>query len=104
MKTFNTLLVDIFQSNPSAAAASGNIVRCGLSAVGIAAIDPLMRAMGYGWYFTFLGLLGGSLGISGSQVILLKGMEWRGKRAQARDTHDEKKQLPSVVAPRTPKD
>lgn len=56
-------------------------MRCGLSAVGIAAIDPLMRDMGYGWYFTFLGLLGGSLGILGSRLVFFHGMKWRGKRA-----------------------
>lgn len=40
-----------------------------------------MHAMDYGWYFTFLGILGGSLGIGGSHLIASKGMIWRIERA-----------------------
>ena len=71
------MLVDVFPANPSAAAASGDIIRCGLSAAGIAAMDPLMDRMGYGWYFTFLALLASTLGILGSYIIRKKGMTWR---------------------------
>ncbi|KAH7157923.1 major facilitator superfamily domain-containing protein [Dactylonectria estremocensis] len=81
VQTFNTLLVDIFQESPSAAAASGNIFRCGLSAAGVAAMEPLMWRMGYGWYFTFLGLAGGILGLVGREVIVRMGMKWRQDRA-----------------------
>ncbi len=75
--TCNTLLVDIFQDKPSAAAASGNIVRCGLSAAGIAAMEPLMQRIGLGWYFTFLSVLGAIVGLASSEVIKKKGMDWR---------------------------
>ncbi|KAF9773961.1 hypothetical protein IL306_008098 [Fusarium sp. DS 682] len=88
VQTFNTLLVDIFQDSPSAAAASGNIVRCGLSAAGIAAMDSLLEAMGLGWYFTFLGLSGGVLGLLGREVIVKKGMEWRQERDQKKNQAD----------------
>jgi hypothetical protein len=79
------LLVDIFQENPSAAAASGNIVRCGLSAGGIAAMEPLMRKMGLGWYFTFLAVVGGVVGVAGTEFITKKGMQWRLARGSIGD-------------------
>ena len=72
--------MDIFQDKPSAAAASGNIVRCGLSAVGIAAMEPLMERIGSGWYFTFLSLLGAVVGIASCEVLKRKGMNWRRDR------------------------
>jgi hypothetical protein len=75
--TCNTLLVDIFQDSPSAAAASGNIVRCALSAGGIACMQPLMGRIGEGWYFVFLAVVGGAVGVPCTQIITTKGMEWR---------------------------
>lgn len=77
LHTCNTLLVDIFQDKPSAAAASGNIVRCGLSAAGIATMEPLMQRMGLGWYFTLLSVLGAVVGLASCEVIKRKGMDWR---------------------------
>lgn len=69
--------MDIFQDKPSAAAASGNIVRCGLSAAGIAVMEPLMQHMWLGWYFTFLSVLGAIVGLVNCEVIERKGMDWR---------------------------
>ncbi|KLU89999.1 hypothetical protein MAPG_08966 [Magnaporthiopsis poae ATCC 64411] len=77
VQTGNTLLVDVFQENPSAAAASGNIVRCGLSAGGIAAMGPLMAAIGPGFFFTTLALFGTICGVAGTHVLIRKGMQWR---------------------------
>ncbi|KAL8382983.1 hypothetical protein RB595_006652 [Gaeumannomyces hyphopodioides] len=77
VQTGNTLLVDIFQESPSAAAASGNIVRCGLSAGGIAAMGPLMAAIGPGFFFATLALFGTACGVAGTHVLLVKGMQWR---------------------------
>ncbi|KAL8298697.1 hypothetical protein RB597_007352 [Gaeumannomyces tritici] len=77
VQTGNTLLVDIFQESPSAAAASGNIVRCGLSAGGIAAMGPLMAGIGPGFFFAALALFGTICGVAGTHVLLIKGMQWR---------------------------
>ena len=81
LQVFNTLLVDIFPENPSTAAASGNITRCGLSAVAIVVVDPLVRAMGYGWFFTMVAVINSTSG--GTAILLIRryGMCWRQKRA-----------------------
>ena len=83
--TCNTLLVDIFPTSPSAAAAAGNIVRCGMSAGGIAAMEPLMKRMGLGGYFTFLALLGGAVGLVGGEVLVRRGTQWRLARCGVRN-------------------
>ena len=58
----SALLVDIFSDKSSSAYASGQIMRCALSAASAAAVQPLVDAMGLGWYFTahflFIGLSG----------------------------------------------
>ncbi|MCJ1375014.1 hypothetical protein MMC20_006248 [Loxospora ochrophaea] len=79
-QTFNALLVDIFPDSPSTAAASANITRCALSAVAVAVMQPLVDAMGRGWFFTLLGALSGGGGSITVWAIQLWGMEWRGER------------------------
>ena len=54
VQRFNTLLVDIFPSTPSAAAASGNLTRCAMSAGGIAEMQPLLDRLVRDWFFTLL--------------------------------------------------
>lgn len=44
--SFNTLLVDVHPENPSTAAAAATMIRCGLSAAGVAALQPLSEAVG----------------------------------------------------------
>lgn len=83
MQTFNTLLVDINCNIPSTAAASGNLTRCALSANGVAIMQPLLDRMGRGWYFTFLGIVSGVLGVLVVAGIRWKGMEWRQRRLGA---------------------
>lgn len=82
VQTFNTLLVDIFPTNPSTASASGNITRCALSAAGIAAIQPLLEQLDYGWVFTLLAVLAGVTCISATALIRSKGMVWRQERSK----------------------
>lgn len=50
----STLLVDLHQNRPAAATASNNLVRSLCSAGASAAIDPMLKAMGYGWAFTLV--------------------------------------------------
>lgn len=55
--TSNTLLIDIQRGKPATATAAVNLVRCLISAGGVAAIVPMIEAMGPGWTFTLWGLI-----------------------------------------------
>lgn len=46
------LLTDIHPENPATAQASSNIIRCALSAAGLAALQELIAHIGPGWTFT----------------------------------------------------
>jgi multidrug resistance protein len=83
VQTFNTLLVDIFSSNPSTASASGNITRCALSAGGIAAVQPLLQRLGFGWVFTLLGCFSGVSALATTRLIRSVGMRLRNRRNTA---------------------
>ncbi|PQE21264.1 hypothetical protein CJF32_00006396 [Rutstroemia sp. NJR-2017a WRK4] len=80
VQTFNTLLVDIHQDTPSTAAAAGNIVRCGLAAGGVAVMQPLLRRLGYGFFFTVLGCVTGGAGLISVFIIRRQSMRWRIQR------------------------
>lgn len=80
VQTFNTLLVDIFPTNPSTASAAGNITRCALSAGAIAAVQPLLDQLGWSWVFTILGLLAGCPSIIATLMLRKEGMKWRKSR------------------------
>lgn len=78
--TASALLVDVFPNSSSTSYASGQVMRCGLSAASAAIIDPLTNAVGRGWYFTIFGLFVGLSGIVSVTISRLKGMKWRQKR------------------------
>lgn len=81
LNTLNTMLVDLFPDRTATAAAACNLVRCLLGAVGSAVIDPMLRGMGYGWCFAFLGILmGAAMGFL--WVEKTYGMGWRMKRLE----------------------
>ena len=84
-QTFNALLVDIFPSSPSTAAASSTITRCALSAIAVAVLQPLVDVMGRGWYFTLLTLLSGGGGIVSIWFVQTRGMRWRRQRLSKAD-------------------
>lgn len=79
----STLLVDVNQECPSTAQAACNLVRCEMAAGYLAALDPLLRAIGPGW--TFL-LLAAVVLLSAIMLLALqwKGLRWRQKRLGAR--------------------
>ena len=79
-QTFSALLVDIFQASPSTAAAAGNTVKCVLSAVAVAVLQPLVDVMGRGWFFTILTFLSGVGRIVVAWAMKRWGMEWRRAR------------------------
>jgi multidrug resistance protein len=77
---YNTLLVDVFPESPSTAAAAASITRCAMAASGVAVLQPLLTALGRGWYFTILGIWSGGFGAAAVIAIRKKGMAWRTKR------------------------
>lgn len=79
-QTFNALLVDIFPASPSTAAASSNIIRCTLSAVAVALVQPLVDSMGRGWFFALLAFVSGGGGLLTNWAINTRGMRWRRQR------------------------
>lgn len=69
LQVYSALLADIFPEKPGTIAASDNNTRCGLSAAAVAALDPLVGAMGRGWLFTMVALLDGGLCSIGVLVL-----------------------------------
>lgn len=90
-QTFNTLLVDVFPESPSTAAAAGNVSRCVLSASAVAVLQPLVDAMGQGWFFTALSIVAGVCGLLGLLAIITHGRKWRDKRALSADANGSPK-------------
>ncbi|KAI0020973.1 MFS general substrate transporter [Xylariomycetidae sp. FL0641] len=85
-QAYSALMVDIFPDRSATAAAANNIVRCALSAVAVAILQPLVEAIGRGWVFTIFGLVDGV----GSAVMVLVlrrwGKQWRDRRASIGQT------------------
>jgi MFS family permease len=83
--TASALLVDVFPDVPSTAYASGQLARCGFSAASAAIVEPLVKAIGRGWYFTTFALV---TGLSCTVCVIIsrrKGMAWRRKRLFGND-------------------
>ncbi|KAK4113333.1 MFS general substrate transporter [Canariomyces notabilis] len=78
--TASALLVDIFPTASSSAYASGQLMRCGLSAASAAVLQPLVDAVGRGWYFTIFSLFVSVTGVGSVAVSQWRGMDWRSKR------------------------
>ena len=79
-QTYNALLVDVFPESPSTAAASSNITRCLLSALGLATLQPLVNTMGRHWFFTMLAILSGGGGLLANWMMSAYGLKWRLQR------------------------
>lgn len=78
--TASALLVDIFPTQSSSSYAAGQLMRCGLSAASAAILEPLVEAVGRGWYFTIFAIF---TAMSAGVCVCLtraKGMAWRQKR------------------------
>ncbi|KAK2615663.1 hypothetical protein N8I77_002401 [Diaporthe amygdali] len=82
---FNTLLVDVHPARPSTASAAASLVRSGLSGIGVAILQPLADALGWGWYFTLMSLVVGCLQGVGIFVLLRWGRGWREQRRAAEE-------------------
>ncbi len=83
--TSSALLVDIFPDTPSTAYASGQIMRCGLSAASAAILQPLVDAVGRGWYFKIFAIFVGISGLGSVVISRSKGVHWRQQRQAALD-------------------
>ncbi|KAI1425812.1 major facilitator superfamily domain-containing protein [Xylaria sp. FL1777] len=77
---YSALIVDISPSTPGTAGASNNICRCTLSAVLVAILQPVVKAIGYSWLFTLLALIEGLGGMAAVWTLRRRGWEWRKKR------------------------
>ncbi len=75
-----TLLVDLHPSRPSTAQASLNIVRCTFAAGGLAALQPLINAVGTGWCYTMIALVTGGTATACSIIGRVWGESWRRQR------------------------
>ena len=76
-----TLLTDLNPRNPALAQASSNIIRCALSAGGLATLQKMISSMGPGWTFTIFSVLC----LLTAPMILAEvrwGFSWRGERQQ----------------------
>ena len=78
--TAAALLVDIFPERPSTAFASAQIARCSLSAASVAILQPLVDAVGRGWYFTIFGVFIGMCSLLSLVISRTRGMKWRQSR------------------------
>ncbi|KAH9905311.1 putative major facilitator superfamily transporter [Xylariomycetidae sp. FL2044] len=59
--TCQTLNVDLHPDETGLASVAASITRCLAAAVGVAALQPMLTAVGVGWTFTFFGALSGIL-------------------------------------------
>lgn len=71
-----TLLTDLNPDQSATVQAGYNLIRCTLSAGGIAGLQALIDATGVGWCFTFYGIIGASC-IPIFMLVRRRGMRWR---------------------------
>lgn len=81
---YGALIVDIFPEKAGTAAASKNITRCALAGIFVAVLDPLVRRLGYGWFFTLIGLVEAGTCVLAVVVLNKWGMKWRNQRLEKR--------------------
>ena len=80
-----TLLVDLHASRPSTAQAALNLLRCAFAAGELAALQPLINAIGMGLCYTVIALITG--GIAAVSVVIGRvwGEKWRRQRHDAQN-------------------
>lgn len=82
--SLSSLLVDLFPEKPSTVTAASNLVRCWVAGAGTAVIALMLDAMGWGWCYTFLGLVY-ILATSLLCIEYRRGTGWREERRQRED-------------------
>lgn len=74
--TVSTLIVDLNISQPATASSAFNLSRCLLGAGGVAAVVPIINAIGTGWTATIIALV--CFSTTGLMILALrKGPQWR---------------------------
>ena len=94
-----TLLVDLHPKSPASAQAALNIVRCSLSAGGLAMLQIIIDSVGVGWCFTILACLCFGM-LLPVWVVHKYGAAWRKATIPARKLPDIQSQSPMGVIQR----
>ncbi|CZR52695.1 related to dityrosine transporter [Phialocephala subalpina] len=79
MQCLQVLLVDCHPESPSSTSAAANLIRCLLSAGGVALVEPLLNGIGRGW----TGMLISAVYAVGSLLwwaVWVWGAKWRGEK------------------------
>jgi hypothetical protein len=79
-RCLQVLLIDLFPESPSSCSAAANLIRCLLSAGGVALVEPLLKTIGRGWTGTVIS----AVWVSGSMFwwcVWIWGPGWRKQRA-----------------------
>ncbi|KAK9320891.1 putative MFS transporter [Lipomyces orientalis] len=84
----SSLLIDLFPEKPATVTAASNLVRCWVAGAGTAVIAYMLDGMGWGWCYTFLGLIF-VLGTSLLWVEYKWGMGWRSEREERKKAQEE---------------
>lgn len=77
-----TLLVDLHPSRPATAQAALNLIRCSMSAAGLAGLQPLIDSVGVGWCYNIFGAVLGIVCLPLCLAEMRWGRVWRGKREE----------------------
>ncbi|OKL63907.1 hypothetical protein UA08_00615 [Talaromyces atroroseus] len=72
-----TMLTEFLPRKPSAGVALNNFIRNILSCVGVIVASPIINAIGNGWLFTILGIVGFVSGVSVLGLMKRFGPKWR---------------------------
>jgi MFS family permease len=72
-----TMLTEFLPRKPSAGVALNNFVRNILSCVGVIVASPIIDAIGNGWLFTILGIVGLVSGVAVLGLMKRFGPKWR---------------------------
>lgn len=95
-----TLLTDLNPDRSATVQAGYNLIRCALSAGGIAGLQALIDAVGVGWCFTIYGIIG-ALCIPIFVLLRSHGMQWRtGSRGPhgCAERTEEARKIPELMA------
>ncbi|KAE8446422.1 hypothetical protein EG329_012027 [Mollisiaceae sp. DMI_Dod_QoI] len=88
MQCLQVLLVDCHPESPSSTSAAANLIRCILSAGGVALVEPLLNGLGRGW----TGVLISAVWTSGSLLwwaVWFWGAGWRHAKEKKRRMQEE---------------
>lgn len=83
-KVVAILNIDLAEGKPATASAAFSLIRCLLGAGSVAVIDLILKALGRGWTFTFIGLL--QIVLSPMLLAIVKwGPSWRRKTSERKE-------------------